>query len=84
MRGRKKAVMTRYCPICFKLDDPPGDPTDSIAAGFQYAFPRPGHLVPSRETVRNAVGYRLEDAYAILTGDDDLRLPEQSMTVPAA
>ena len=63
--------MKPYRAICFDFDYTLGDSTDSIVAGFQSAFARLGHPVPDRETVRGTIGYLLEDAYAMLTGDQD-------------
>ena len=61
----------KYRAICFDFDYTLGDSTDSIVAGFQYGFTRLGWPVPDRETVRRTVGYLLEDAYTLLTGDRD-------------
>ena len=63
--------MGRYEAVCFDFDYTLGDCTDSIVAGFQYALPAMGWPKPDRETVRGTVGYLLEDAYTLLTGDDD-------------
>ena len=59
----------KYRAVCFDFDYTLGDSTDSIVAGFQYGFPRLGWPAPDRETVRGTVGYLLEDAYTLLTGD---------------
>ena len=61
--------MKHYRAVCFDFDYTLGDSTDSIVAGFQYGFRRLGHPIPDRETVRGTIGYLLEDAYALLTGD---------------
>ena len=61
----------KYRAICFDFDYTLGDSTDSIVAGFQYGFTRLGWPAPDRETVRRTVGYLLEDAYTMLTGDSD-------------
>ena len=61
----------KYRAICFDFDYTLGDSTDSIVAGFQYGFTRLGWPAPDRETVRRTVGYLLEDAYTLLTGDRD-------------
>ena len=53
------------------LTTPWGDSTDSIVAGFQYGFAQLGQPIPDRETVRGTIGYLLEDAYELLTGDGD-------------
>ena len=63
--------MKAYHAICFDFDYTLGDSTDSIVAGFQYGFARLGQPVPDRETVRGTIGYLLEDAYELLTGDGD-------------
>ena len=63
--------MKPYRAICFDFDYTLGDSTDSIVAGFQYGFAKLGWPVPDRETVRGTIGYLLEDAYALLTGDRD-------------
>lgn len=63
--------MKHYSAVCFDFDYTLGDSADSIVAGFQYGFERLGHPVPDRETVRGTIGYLLEDAYTMLTGDSD-------------
>ena len=63
--------MSLYPAVCFDFDYTLADATDSIVAGFQYGFTRLGWPVPDRETVRRTVGYLLEDAYTLLTGDRD-------------
>ena len=63
--------MKRYRAVCFDFDYTLGDSTDSIVAGFQSGFARLGQPIPDRETVRGTIGYLLEDAYTLLTGDDD-------------
>lgn len=63
--------MKRYSAICFDFDYTLGDSTDSIVAGFQYAFGRMGLPIPERDAVRGTIGYLLEDAYELLTGDSD-------------
>lgn len=62
--------MKHYKAICFDFDYTLGDSTDSIVAGFAHAMTMLGHPVPDRETVRKTVGYMLEDAYTIISGDD--------------
>lgn len=64
-------AMKHYSAVCFDFDYTLGDSTDSIVAGFQYGFERLGHPIPDRETVRGTIGYLLEDAYTMLTGDRD-------------
>lgn len=64
-------AMKHYSAVCFDFDYTLGDSTDSIVAGFQYGFERLGHPIPDRETVRGTIGYLLEDAYTMLTGDSD-------------
>ena len=63
--------MKAYRAICFDFDYTLGDSTDSIVAGFQHGFAKLGQPVPDRETVRGTIGYLLEDAYTLLTGDQD-------------
>ena len=63
--------MKHYRAICFDFDYTLGDSTDSIVAGFQYAFERLGRPIPDWDTVRGTVGYLLEDAYQMLTSDSD-------------
>ena len=63
--------MPPYRAVCFDFDYTLGDSTDSIVAGFQYSFPILGFPSPDRETVRGTIGYLLEDAYTMLTGDGD-------------
>ena len=61
--------MERYQAVCFDFDYTLGDSTDSIVAGFQHGFAALGWPEPDRETVRGTIGYLLEDAYTMLTGD---------------
>lgn len=60
-----------YRAVCFDFDYTLGDSTDSIVAGFQNGLTKLGWPAPDRETVRKTVGYLLEDAYTMLTGDRD-------------
>ena len=62
--------MKHYKAICFDFDYTIGDSTDSIVAGFAHAMTKLGYPVPDRETVRKTVGYMLEDAYTMISGDD--------------
>ena len=57
--------------VCFDFDYTLGDCTDSIVAGFQYGLTGLGWPAPDREAVRRTVGFLLEDAYSMLTGDLD-------------
>jgi len=57
--------------VCFDFDYTLGDCTDSIVAGFEHGLTGLGWPAPDREAVRGTVGYLLEDAYTMLTGDDD-------------
>ena len=61
----------RYRAVCFDFDYTLGDSTDSIVAGFQHGFTCMGLPAPDRESVRKTIGYLLEDAYTLLTGDED-------------
>lgn len=63
--------MHHYKAVCFDFDYTLGDCTESIVAGFQYGLAQMGWPVPDREAIRATVGYPLEDAYTILTGDSD-------------
>lgn len=60
-----------YRAICFDFDYTLGDSTDSIVAGFQHGLTSLGWPAPDREAVRRTIGYLLEDAYTLLTGDED-------------
>ena len=55
--------------VCFDFNYTLGDSTDSIVAGFQHGLTALGWPAPDREAVRNTIGYVLEDAYTLLTGD---------------
>ena len=57
--------------VCFDFDYTLADCTDSIVAGFQHGLTRLGWPSPDRETVRETVGFMLEDSYSMLTGDLD-------------
>lgn len=57
--------------VCFDFDYTLGDCTDSIVAGFRHGLARLGWPAPDREAVRGTIGYLLEDAYTMLTGDGD-------------
>lgn len=63
--------MQPYRAVCFDFDYTLADATDSIVAGFQHGFIQMGWPAPDRETVRGTIGYLLEDAYTMLTGDSD-------------
>ena len=55
--------------VCFDFDYTLADATDSIVAGFSAALKEMGWPVPDREAIRATIGYYLEDAYTMLTGD---------------
>lgn len=57
--------------VCFDFDYTLGDCTDSIVAGFQHGLTAMGWPAPDRETIRSTIGYLLEDAYTMLTGDEN-------------
>ncbi len=57
--------------VCFDFDYTLGDCTDSIVAGFVHGLTGLGWPAPEREAVRRTVGFLLEDAYSMLTGDLD-------------
>lgn len=63
--------MQPYRAVCFDFDYTLADATDSIVAGFQHGFTQMGWPAPDREMVRGTIGYLLEDAYTMLTGDSD-------------
>lgn len=63
--------MPHYKAVCFDFDYTLADCTKSILAGFRYALPEMGFPVPDELTLRSTIGYVLEDAYTILTGDSD-------------
>ena len=62
--------MKHYKAVCFDFDYTLGDSTDSIVAGFAHAMTKLGYPVPDRGTVRRTVGYMLEDAFTIISGDN--------------
>lgn len=59
----------KYRAVCFDFDYTLADATDSIVAGFRSALAEMGHPVPDREAIRGTIGYFLEDAYTMLSGD---------------
>lgn len=61
--------MKHYKAVLFDFDYTLADCTDSIVDGFRYAMPLLGHPAPEREAVRRTVGFMLEDAYTMLSGD---------------
>ena len=63
--------MQPYRAVCFDFDYTLADATDSIVAGFQHGFTQMCWPAPDRETVLGTIGYLLEDAYTMLTGDSD-------------
>lgn len=63
--------MRRYQAVFFDFDYTLGDATDCIVEGFQYAFARMGLELPERERVRATIGMTLENAFTLLTGEDD-------------
>lgn len=67
----------KYKAICFDFDYTLGDATDAILAGFTHALTTMGWPAPDREAVRRTVGYMIEDAYTMLTGDADPEHREQ-------
>jgi len=70
----KERTILQYQAILFDFDYTLGDATESIYEGYCYGFTQMGHPQPTLETVRQSVGYTLEDGYSILTGD---RSPER-------
>lgn len=61
----------KFKAVLFDFDYTLGDATESIVAGFQYAFEKLGLTPPDREAVRPTVGYLLRDGYVMLSGDPD-------------
>ena len=57
--------------VCFDFDYTLADCTYSIVAGFQHGLTGLGWPAPDREAVRRTIGFLLEDAYSMLTGDLD-------------
>lgn len=66
-----------YKAVCFDFDYTLGDATDAIVAGFTHALTKMGWPAPEREAVRRTVGYMIEDAYTMLTGDEDAQHKRQ-------
>ena len=66
-----------YQAVFFDFDYTLGDATESIMAGFRYAFETMGLPVPEEKAVRATVGYLLQDGYAILSGDRELVRAEE-------
>lgn len=64
--------MKNYRAICFDFDYTLADATDPIVAGFQFGIMQLGFPAPTREQVRQTIGFILEDAYTMLTGDDNV------------
>lgn len=77
-----------YRAVCFDFDYTLGDATESIVAGFQSAFEKMSLPIPDRDAIRATVGYVLEDAYTLLSGDstqegkDTFRPLYQSVAFP--
>ena len=63
--------MKAYKGVCFDFDYTLGDSTASIIEGFRYGLTQMGWPEPDPEAVRGTIGYLLEDAYTMLTGDAD-------------
>lgn len=61
----------KYQAVFFDFDYTLGDATASIYEGFVYAFGQMGYPRPGLEEVRRTVGYVLEDAFTLLTGEAD-------------
>jgi len=69
--AKRRRKTMKYQAICFDFDYTLADASDGIVAGFQYALPRLGWPIPTREEVTPTIGLLLEDAYVQLTGDTD-------------
>lgn len=67
----------KYKAVLFDFDYTLADATESILAGYRYAFEALGLPSPSEMAVRRTVGYLLKDGYTMLTGDRD---PERTET----
>lgn len=63
--------MKAYRAVFFDFDYTLGDATECIVAGFRYAFGQMGLPEPGYEDIRATVGMTLENAYALLSGDQD-------------
>ncbi len=63
--------MMQYKAVLFDFDYTLGDATESIMAGYAFAFAEMGIPQPTLEQVRSTVGFILEDGYTMLTGDRD-------------
>lgn len=61
--------MGAYRAVFFDFDYTLGDATDSIVAGFENGLSKLGWPVPGRDAIRATIGYLLEDAYTLLSGD---------------
>lgn len=59
-----------YRAVLFDFDYTLGDATTAIVAGFQHAFGQMGLPIPEREAIRLTIGYMLEDAFVMLSGDN--------------
>jgi phosphoglycolate phosphatase len=64
----------RYKALIFDFDYTLGDSTVPIVNAAREALREMGWPPPEREAVRRTIGYTLQDAYTLLTGDRD---PEQ-------
>lgn len=59
----------KYQAVLFDFDYTLGDATESVVAGYEYAFGALGLPIPSVEAVRHTVGYLLQDSYVMLSGE---------------
>ncbi len=59
----------KYRAVFFDFDYTLGDATESIYEGFLYGFEKMGYPRPDLEAVRRTVGYVLEDAFTLVSGE---------------
>ncbi|MCC8181457.1 MAG: HAD family hydrolase, partial [Clostridiales bacterium] len=64
--------MAFYRGVFFDFDYTLGDATECIQTGFYGAFEEMGLPRPDGEAVRRTIGMTLEDAYTLLSGDEDV------------
>jgi phosphoglycolate phosphatase len=70
----------RYKALIFDFDYTLGDSTVPIVNAAQGALREMGWPLPDKEAVRRTVGYTLQDAYTLLTGDRDPERQERFFT----
>lgn len=60
-----------YRAVLFDFDFTLADASEAIVAGFRHGFAVMGHPEPRADAVRATIGLPLEDAYTLLSGDQD-------------